>query len=264
MTTRYPRAEWRPLPEHDKQPHIKPTQAIVHSIVGSAAGAWGYFKNSTSLESHFILPKRGAPWQCMDLDRQADANYRANRRPDGTGAHSMETEDNRDPDNDPWTDSQVAEIIAWFRWECDTFDIPRRVCRTPSDPGIGYHSLFGAPSDWTPSRGKTCPGRVRIQQFHDIIVPAVLADEKDDDDMNPIALVLLTYNAILGRNPESLAIINQQAEGIRKANDGGHSFVNAVANCDEAKAHRSQQKTAKVDRVRTDAEIVAVIKNALG
>jgi len=267
--TRYPRAEWRPLPEHDKQPHIVPTQAIVHSIVGSAKSAWNYFNTGTNLESHLILPKQGVPWQCMDLDRQGDANYHANRRPDGTGAHSMETEDNGHPDDDPWTDSQLAEIIAWFNWECDTFGIPRRVCRTPDDPGIGFHSLFGAPSEWTPSRGKTCPGRIRIQQFHDIIVPAVLAPQ-EDDDMGPAAFVVVTYYAILGRRPESLQTIAKWVEMIQKANDGGNSFISAVANSDEAKAREAAlREHAKadappVDRVRSDEEILAVVRKALG
>lgn len=184
--------EWKPLPEHDEQPFIIPTQAIVHSIVGSARGAYNYFYNNTKLESHFILPKQGTPWQIMNLDRQADANYRANKRPDGTGAHSMETEDNGDPNHDPWTDSQIKWIIRWYNWEIAQFGIPRRVCRTPSDPGIGYHSLFGAPSDWTSSRGKTCPGYIRIQQWNDVIVPAVLnhrpqtetdIDEEGEQDM---------------------------------------------------------------------------------
>ena len=109
----------------------------------------------------------------MDLDRKADANYRANHRPDGTGAHSMETEDNGHPDTDPWTASQLDEIIAWFLWEHETYGIPLVLCPRWDAPGIGYHVLF--PHDWTNVRGKTCPGRVRIEQFHDVILPAVTA-----------------------------------------------------------------------------------------
>lgn len=86
------------LPEWNSQPRITPTTIIDHSIVGSALGAWYYFRDQTGLESHFIV--RGAPsgsqdgriWQLMDTGRRADANFHAN-----AFAISIETEDNGDP-----------------------------------------------------------------------------------------------------------------------------------------------------------------------
>lgn len=162
---------WKPLPEYASQGRIRPTQMIAHSIVGSARGAYNYFRDSTSIESHWITTKAGEVWQLMDADRQADANYLANRRPDGTGALSNETEDNGNPDRDPWTHAQLQALIDWFRWGHDTFGIPLEVCRTHDAPGIGYHTLH--PRHWTTVPSKTCPGVVRKQQFHDLIVPAL-------------------------------------------------------------------------------------------
>jgi len=50
--------------------------------------------------------------------------------------------------------------------------IPRRRATAATGPGargLGHHSLFGAPSAWTPARGKTCPGRpARVRQWERI------------------------------------------------------------------------------------------------
>ena len=111
----------------------------------------------------------------MDTGRSADANYRANRRPDGTGAISIETEDNvGNPDTLPWTDAQVDTLVRLALWAARVHRIPGRRCPSPSSPGIGFHTLFGAPSAWTPV-SKTCPGVVRIRQFNQTVLPAIVA-----------------------------------------------------------------------------------------
>lgn len=164
-----PLAEWRPLPENATQPASGNRLVIVHSIVGSAEGAYGYFKNSTSLESHFIVKKDGRAIQCIDCDRSADANYKANKI-----AISIETEDNGDPNNDPWTAAQLEAMRAIIDWAISVYGIPRRTADGPFGAGIGYHTMWGAPSDWTPV-AKSCPGNVRIDQFRAALMPAVLA-----------------------------------------------------------------------------------------
>lgn len=167
----YPGAVQRPLPEAHKQPRIRPTQVILHTIVGSAKGAYGYFLNSSSLESHLIVNFSGEVWQLVPFDRSADANRTANRRSDGTGAISIETEDDGTPEDTQWTEAQCRSIVAFIVWACREYGIPARICRTPSDPGIGYHTLFGAPSAWTPV-SKSCPGRARIAQFPFLVMDA--------------------------------------------------------------------------------------------
>jgi N-acetylmuramoyl-L-alanine amidase len=176
---------------------MTPTTIIDHSIVGSALGAWYYFRDRTGVESHFIV--RGAPsgsedgriWQLMDMGRRADANLNAN-----AFAISIETEDNGDPDHFPWSRAQL-ESLRWLHAKLRAVHptIPRRRCRSTSGGGLGHHSMWGAPSPWTPVAGKTCPGRpVRVRQWEQILLPAFLREEFND---------LGTFEGFSGRGRES-------------------------------------------------------------
>jgi hypothetical protein len=155
----------RILPDSANSPRTKPRLLIYHSIVGSAEGAYNYFLKGTNLESTFIVTKGGVIWQTMDTERESDANYRAN-----PFAISVETEDSGDPDTDPWT-SQQLDALVWLAHESHrVHGIPLRRAPEWDSSGVGYHTMFGAPSPWTPV-SKTCPGRVRVRQFNDIILP---------------------------------------------------------------------------------------------
>jgi hypothetical protein len=163
---------WRPLPESGDEPAISMRTVIHHSIVGSAEGAYQYFRGSTSIESTFIVKKNGYFWQIMSLGEQADANFRAN-----AFAGSIETEDNGHPDTDPWTSAQI-DILVWLSREIRRLRprIARRKCRTWDDAGLGYHTLFpggvsrstpqtpctSSPSDayrpTTPAQGRSASG----------------------------------------------------------------------------------------------------------
>src|SRR5215216_2008661 len=167
--------KWKPLPDHGGEPAISPRTHIHHSIVGSGAGAWGYFANSTSLESTNIVLKSGMLWQCMSRQEQADANYRAN-----DFAISTETEDNGNPNTDPWTPAQLNTLVWVTLQDIKDFGIPRRECPDWESGGVGYHSMWGAPSQWTPASGKTCPGTIRIRQWHDTVLPRVLRTLEED------------------------------------------------------------------------------------
>jgi N-acetylmuramoyl-L-alanine amidase-like protein len=166
----------RHLPEWQSQPRITPTTIIDHSIVGSAEGAWQMFHDRSVLESHFIVGLTGEIWQLMDTGRQADANLDAN-----DFAISIETADLGDPDNQPWTTAQLASLI-WLheRLLAAHPSIPRRKCPTWNGGGLGFHTLFGAPSHWTPV-AKSCPGRVRKAQWNDVLLPAFLRSKEADD-----------------------------------------------------------------------------------
>ena len=139
---------WRPLPDSGREPAIAMRTVIHHSIVGSAEGAFQYFAGSTAIESTFIVKKSGYFWQCMSLGEQADANFRAN-----AFAGSIETEDNGNPDTDPWTAAQL-DTLVWLSLEMRRLRplIARRKCRTWDDAGLGYHTLF--PGQWTNVPGK--------------------------------------------------------------------------------------------------------------
>lgn len=159
-------------PESDAQPAIKPTQLIVHSIIApwTAKRTYEYWRDSTNLESHFGLGYEGDLGQFIGTETRADANAGANRRADGTGAVSIETASNTQG-TDPWTDAQVEQLIRLGVWLHKTHGIPLRICRSHSDPGFGYHSLF---PEWSTS-GTACPGKARIAQFKTVVFPAIVA-----------------------------------------------------------------------------------------
>jgi flagellar capping protein FliD len=172
-------AIWREIPDNRRQPTMRATQVIMHSMASPGTTPQDLIRHwsqpGTPLESHFIVGRDGRAWQLVDTGRSADANYRANRRPDGTGAISIETEDNiGSPDTLPWTSAQIDTLVRLALWAARVHGIPRRRCRTPSDPGQGYHTMFGAPSAWTPV-SKTCPGTIRIRQFNQTVLPAIVA-----------------------------------------------------------------------------------------
>ncbi|WP_097865954.1 peptidoglycan recognition protein family protein [Streptomyces sp. rh34] len=170
----YPGAKKMELqPESDAQAAIRPTQLIVHSIVANwtARRTYEFWRDSTNLESHFgIGYGAGDIAQYIGTETRADANAGANRRSDGSGAISVETASNSTA-TDPWNASQVEELIKLGVWAHQHHRIPLRICRTASDPGFGYHSMFAA---WSTS-GTACPGKARIKQFREVVFPGIVA-----------------------------------------------------------------------------------------
>ncbi|MFD7236468.1 peptidoglycan-binding protein [Streptomyces syringium] len=168
----YPNAKRMEVqPEGDDQPAIRPTQFILHSIAApwTPRRTYEYWRDSTYLESHFGIGYDGSIAQYIGTQTRADANYRANRRPDGTGAISAETASD-DEATDPWTDRQLATIIQLGAWLHREHGIPLRICRTADDPGFGYHRMHAAWSDG----GTDCPGDTRVAQFYDVVFPGIV------------------------------------------------------------------------------------------
>jgi hypothetical protein len=160
-------------PEAREQPTIRPTQMITHSIVApwDEHRLYAYWKNSTSLESHFGLDYDGSLGQYLSTTTRADANYQANRRDDGTGAVSVETASNTKA-SDRWTDDQLQELVDLGVWLHHTHPtIPLRICRTHDDPGYGYHRMH---RHWSTS-GTACPGDLRVEQWHKEVFPGIVA-----------------------------------------------------------------------------------------
>ncbi|MDX3405518.1 N-acetylmuramoyl-L-alanine amidase [Streptomyces sp. ME02-6977A] len=179
-------------PESDSQPAIKPTQFIVHSIVGpwTARRTYEYWRDSTNLESHFGIGYAGDIAQYIGTETRADANAAANRRADGTGAISVETASNLTA-TDAWTDEQVEELIKAGVWahQHPRHNIPLRLCRSADDPGFGWHKMHDA---WNPS-AHSCPGPARIRQFREVVFPGIVAratgktnNPPQEDDMDPV------------------------------------------------------------------------------
>lgn len=191
----YPGAKKLELqPESDQQHAIRPTQFIVHSIAApwDEQRIYEYWRDSTNLESHFGLDYDGSIGQFIGTETRADANYRANERPDGTGANSLESASNLQH-SDPWTPEQIEQLIRVGVWEHETHGIPLRICRTHDDPGFGYHRLF---PEWSTS-GTACPGDARVRQFKEVVFPGIVAratgqtttpDTTPEEDPMPLML----------------------------------------------------------------------------
>lgn len=236
--SRFPGARWRPLPENAYQSAIDPSLVILHSAVDAhgPTSLFGFFSRSdVRVESHFFIRLDGRIEQYLDTNVRADCNRRANKRPDGTGAISIETEDDGDPNNRPWTQAQIDSIIAIILWAHEEHGIPLRVCENPWDDGIGFHSQWGSPSDWTPAAGKTCPGYVRIDQFWDVIVPAItthnLTKGLTMDSDTAAGLATLTYTALLFRTPSMKEVLDNAH---RISVEGLAPVVAGIANSEEA------------------------------
>lgn len=162
---RYDKALWRPLPENNSEPGITPTQLIFHTAACRCGDSLydDFNRPGNNLESHFNVWNTGVVEQYVDTARQADANYHANVR-----AISVETQDDGQW-TEPWTDQQADALVELAVWAIRTHpDIKPRVCPEWDTPGLGHHTLFGAPSHWTPV-AKSCPGPARKGQFPEIV-----------------------------------------------------------------------------------------------
>jgi hypothetical protein len=163
----------------------------IHTMVGYLASTDDMFKQNgyTGTESHFGIGGRwgsdarreldGVIYQWQDTDYEADANLDGAPR-----VLSIETADNAPSlprEIQPWTPKQVESIVNLIAVLCLLYDIPPVLIpdTKPGRRGLGYHAQGIAPNRvtggevWSVSRGKECPGPVRIQQFKTVIVPAV-------------------------------------------------------------------------------------------
>ncbi|WP_237519763.1 peptidoglycan recognition protein family protein [Streptomyces sp. HUCO-GS316] len=167
-------------PESDDQPAIRPTQLIFHSVAApwDEVRLYEYWRDSTSLESHFGVDYDGSLGQFIGTETRADANARANLRADGTGAVSAETASRTDS-SDPWTVEQLETLTNLGVWMHERHEVPLRICRSWTDPGFGYHAMF---PEWS-TGGTDCPGPARIRQFREVLFPRIVARAKGIEDM---------------------------------------------------------------------------------
>lgn len=173
-----PFAEKKLIPAGDNDPRINARIGILHVDAGNASDLHDYFDGpSGGIESHGHIRKDGHLYQYRDTAFQADANHHAN-----DFALSWETQGFGEGE---WTDEQIEMIKRVMLWCKEKHGIPLREVTSWDDPkgGWGYHTLFGAPSQWTPV-AKSCPGPDRKKQFHAVLVPWMNSnptDIKEDD-----------------------------------------------------------------------------------
>lgn len=233
-----PFAVWRPLPENATADAIDPRVVILHTAVANVPSLYGFFgQMSETKESHFFVASNGVIEQYMDTERQADANRYANRF-----AISVENQDNAKNPIVPMTPDQLDANIRLFRWCSDTHTkIKRQRCDRWDGSGYGYHTMWGAPSQWTPVEGKSCPAPERIRQFEEIMIPALTGagreSEKEWPYMDDIAFARHMIVEYLGRTVKTQAEIDAHVYYI--ALHGRASFLTNLADSAESKAYRT-------------------------
>lgn len=195
MRSTYPGATQRLIAPGSNDPAIIPIGIIWHVDAGNSKSLYGYFKDkSGGIESHQHFPSAGRPEQYRVFGREADANLKANsfRGKDGKtyGYISNETQGYEAGE---WNSHQLDEMKAFALWARDNLGIPLVKCAGPFSPGHGFHTMWGAPSEWTPV-AKSCPGPKRIEQFNEVFVPwmrqqgkpsggvVTVADPEDGDE----------------------------------------------------------------------------------
>lgn len=222
MTVRFPHSTWHPLPEAETQPRIVPTQGILHTVVGHANPYNHFNAPGNGSESTGWIDMDGTLEQYISADRSADANWAANRRPDGTGAWSFETQDNGAAtlDETPWTEAQCSRIVELMVWANDPEGLvhdwqsahgetikplPLLLCPTPDAAGWGYHSLHMA---WNQSK-HSCPGKARIAQVPGLILraQAIRTRPQEDEDVAKIIAKVTGTNEQTGKPNYAIAIV---------------------------------------------------------
>lgn len=233
---RCPFAVWRPLPENANADKIVPRVVILHTAVANVPSLFGFFaKLSETKESHFYVASNGVIEQYMDTERQADANREAN-----DFAISVENQDNAANPIQPMTPEQLDANIRLFRWCSDVHPtIKRQRCEKWDGSGYGYHTMWGAPSRWTPVAGKTCPAPARIDQFNKIMIPALTSpgreSEKEWPYMDDVAFVRHMIVEYLGRRIKTQAELDAHVFFV--AANGRAKFLTNLADSPEAVAY---------------------------
>lgn len=140
----------------------------------------------SGLEWHFEVALNGGIQQQVDTGLRADANYKAN-----PFAISVETEGKGEGS---WTDAQLDSCVYLAEWAMKHHPkILRQRCNRWDGSGFGFHTMWGAPSNWTPV-AKSCPGPNRKVQFENELLPRILDihDTPTPEATMPDSLILVS------------------------------------------------------------------------
>lgn len=212
----------------------------------------------------------GVAWQFQDLLHEADANLDGGKR-----VLSIETADGGNPDN-PWSSAMmrtIADLLAVMcskslhqacpsSWTCHKVGIPLELIpdTLPGRRGIGYHRQGVDPwrvsggVKWSNSRGKVCPGDVRIAQIPKVIDMAKKGTgvQLDNEDYTKIAaLIRDNINSakvgwLDGSNQPVGAVLRDIATHARKA-------ANSVSEIDDEVRTAVREELALAGVVDPDA-----------
>jgi hypothetical protein len=171
-------ATMQPLSTRQTQPEMRAHDFFCfHTMVGSLAGTRAMFlaNGYGGTESHFGTGGGGELEQWQDTRRTADANYLGNptvisvENADlGPGFTRWDTQDGGAVP--AFTDAQVRTLIALGTAACLAFHAQ----------GVPANGLVSGGVQWSQARGKVCPGRRRIAQLRETIVPMISAQVAGD------------------------------------------------------------------------------------
>lgn len=127
-------------------------------------------------------------------------------------------------------------------WSAGMVDVMVRISAVCANAAGFGAEMVCFHKEWAPQR-KVDPHSLNATEIRrrvaDLLRPPITAPQ-EEPDMDPAALVVVTYNAVLGRNPENLWVIGQWVDHIKA--HGQLSFVSAVANSTEAKNRQAAAK----------------------
>lgn len=218
MPLTIPWAEKKLIEPGGNDPRINARVGIWHVDGGNARDLFNWFNGpSGGIESHCHTRTDGHTYQYRDFDFEADANFLAN-----PFAASFETQGYADG---IWTADQLAEMKRIMLWSVPNLGIPLQKPSRWDGAGWGYHTMF---DQWHPEP-KSCPGRKRIAQYHDILVPW-MAQAKENPKMAIEDLILnavernrLANNRLeemlrLTLTPEQRDLAKKRSDAYAKAN----------------------------------------------
>lgn len=214
MTTKSglcPFAVQKIIPPGSNDPAITPRAVILHVAVSMAASLFAFFRwKSGGIESHFYVTWTGKIEQYRSIYDQADANLDANDFAIAIESAGL--------GSGTWNPLQLRAIKRLLKWLHGEAGIPLRKIDRWDGSGVGYHTMWGAPSHWTPV-AKTCPGPNRIKQFAAVLVPWMATALR-----RPLRLGVATWNmghASTVRVLADLAALSMHARiiGLQEAGD---------------------------------------------
>lgn len=273
-----PFAKKKLIPAGSNDPAIIPIGVILHVDAGNNYDLYDFFRyRSGGIESHFHIAKDGTLFQYRSTEREADANYKANSFYSGGKRYGYISVETQGHERGEWTPAQIKTIKRLLQWAHKRHNIPLTVARTPTSRGIGYHTIHGAPSAWTPV-AKSCPGPDRKRQFHNELVPwmaqgggsvapSTPAPQPKEDEVS--------WNEDLSKwepgdkNPKDTMSAGQQlnqARGFAKsANRNSRKALNQAraANQNAKAAHNAIKALAKGFGPEIEAAVTEALKDAV-
>ena len=144
---------------------VRPIRGLVlHIQEGTEKGTYSWFNSKEAkASSHFGNPKIGKLEQFVDTDDMAWTQKAGN-------PYWLSVE-NEGHHGDRLTESQISNLVRLMQVLHQTEKVPLSLANSPSESGLGYHSMGG--KAWGHEQ---CPGKPIIEQRHSILALAGMGD----------------------------------------------------------------------------------------